>query len=99
MNGFDIKAEFLQPWSTFVVKTALPPIILEKMIKITDEVIANAEGMGAMTSGTEQPKFGITDHGASATFIPAEIPMELEILEREDVMEFFLDVSRQYVIQ
>jgi|TARA_B100000809_G_scaffold199016_1_gene198918 hypothetical protein len=98
-EGFEIRADFLQPWSTFVMKTSLPPIILEKMIKITDEVIANAEGMKAEMSGTEQPKFGVTDHDASTTFLPAEIPMELEILEREDVMEFFLDVARQYVIQ
>jgi len=95
----ELQVELLQPWSTFVMKTKLPPLILEKMIKITDELITNVESIGVGGGDSEQPKFGITDHGASATFIPAEIPMvKLEILEREDVMEFFLDVARQWVI-
>ena len=37
----EMEYELLQPWSTFVMKTQLPSKILEKMIRITDEVIAN----------------------------------------------------------
>ena len=37
----EIQFELLQPWSTFVMKTQLPSEFLEKMIKITDEIIAD----------------------------------------------------------
>ena len=32
-DGFQMQVEILQPWSTFVMKTQLPPPILEKMIR------------------------------------------------------------------
>ena len=35
---FKVHASFLQPWSTFVMSTTLPPPILEAMIKLSDEV-------------------------------------------------------------
>ena len=35
---FDMECEILQPWSTFITKTKLPPIIFEKLLKITDKV-------------------------------------------------------------
>ena len=38
-----MQVELLQPWSTFVMKTQLPPEILQKMLKITDELIASPE--------------------------------------------------------
>ena len=40
---FKMQFELLQPWSTFVMKTQLPPPILEKMIRITDKIVENAE--------------------------------------------------------
>ena len=40
---FKMHFELLQPWSTFVMKTQLPPKILEKMIKISDKIVDNAE--------------------------------------------------------
>ena len=40
-EGFEIRADFLQPWSTFVMKTQLPPEVLQTMIEITDQVIAD----------------------------------------------------------
>ena len=58
--------EFLQPWSTFVMKTQLPPPILEKMIRITDEIIENRTGSG-------------DDIGAGQ--IEDQFWIELEILE------------------
>ena len=41
METYEMQFELLQPWSTFVMKTKLPPPILEKMLKITDEIVAN----------------------------------------------------------
>ncbi len=39
----EMEVELLQPWSTFVMKTQLPPEVLQKMLKITDEIVANVE--------------------------------------------------------
>ena len=78
--------ELLQPWSTFVMKTQLPPPILEKMIRITDKIVDNAEN-----------EKSLGEHLAGQ--IKDELFVDHEILEREEVMGFFLDVSRNFVIQ
>ena len=83
---FQMHFELLQPWSTFVMKTQLPPPILEKMIRITDKIVDNAENEKS--------------HGEHlAGQIKNELWVDHEILEREEVMGFFLDVSRNFVIQ
>ena len=40
---YEINYELIQPWSTFVMKTTLPPEILQKMLKITNEIVKNIE--------------------------------------------------------
>ena len=82
----EIEIELLQPWSTFVMKTKLPPEILQKMLKITDEIIANTESMKVGESGGGQQ-------------FEDEFLIEYEILEREELMDFFMDVTQQFVIQ
>jgi len=83
---FELRCELLQPWSTFVMKTQLPPPILKKMIKITDEIIDNKES--AVSYGDKL-----------AGQIEDEFLIEEEILERENLMGFFLDVCKTYVVQ
>ena len=83
---FKMHFELLQPWSTFVMKTQLPPPILEKMIRITDKIVDNAENEKS--------------HGEHlAGQIKDELFVDHEILRKEEVMDFFLDVSRNFVIQ
>ena len=83
---FQMHFEMWQPWSTFIMKTTLPPPILEKMIKITDKIVENAENEKS--------------HGQHlAGQINDELFVEHEILQKEQVMDFFLDVSRNFVIQ
>ena len=77
-EGFQMQAEFLQPWSTFVLKTKLPPPILEEMIRISDEIVENREGKA-------------DDVGAGQIKDQFMIPMK--ILEREELMGFFLEYS------
>ena len=87
-EDFVMKAEFLQPWSTFVMKTVLPPIVLEKMIKITDDVIVNEKSRGNVDwekSGSGQ--------------MNDEFSVEPSILERENILGFFLEAARHFVIQ
>jgi len=79
-----MEIELLQPWSTFVMKTKLPSPILEKLIRITDEIVENREGRSVdVKAGQMKDKF--------------EIPFK--ILDQEELVEFFLDVCRNYVIQ
>ena len=83
---FKMHFELLQPWSTFIMKTQLPPKILEKMIRITDKIVDNAENERS--------------HGQHlAGQIEHELWVDHEILRKEEVMDFFLDVARNYVIQ
>ena len=83
---FKMHFELLQPWSTFVMKTKLPPPILEKMIRITDKIVDNAENEKIQG-----------EHLAGQ--IKNELWVDHEILEREELMGFFLDISRNFVIQ
>ena len=83
---FKMHFELLQPWSTFVMKTQLPQPILEKMIRISDKIVDNAENEKS--------------HGHNlAGQIKDELWVEHDILVKEEVMDFFLDVCRNYVIQ
>ena len=83
---FNMHFDLLQPWSTFVMKTQLPPPILEKMIRITDKIVDNAENEKS--------------HGEHlAGQIKDELWVEHSILEKEELMGFFLDVVRNFIIQ
>jgi hypothetical protein len=86
-EDFDIPFEQLQPWSTFVLKTILPPPILEKMIRITDEIVENRTGKGV---NNDEPGAGQ---------IEDQFWIESEILKREELLGFFLEVCRIYVVQ
>tara|TARA_B100001564_G_scaffold329483_1_gene314007 strand:- start:1376 stop:2077 length:702 start_codon:yes stop_codon:yes gene_type:complete len=83
-QSFEIKAEFLQPWSTFVMKIEMPRPILDKMIKITDELVENRD---SATSWGHDLAGQIED----------EFLIEFKILEQENLMNFFLDVCKTYI--
>ena len=84
-DGFWAEVTLLQPWSTFVMRTKLPPLIFKKMIKITDEIITNSKSMEKGQTGAGE--------------LEDEFLVEHEILEREDLLLFFLDLTRQFAIQ
>ena len=75
--------ELLQPWSTFVMKSALPSSILEKMIRITDEIVDSELQWEADTGSVMEDQFLI----------------DFEILEQEEVMNYFLDACRTFVVE
>ena len=85
MNNGDMRYKLLQPWSTFVMITKVPPSILEKMIKITDEIVTNVKSMPPGATGSGQLK--------------DEFSLEQEILEREGLLKYFLHMTRQFVIE
>ena len=82
----EIPVEFLQPWSTFVMKTQLPPPILEKLIKITDEIIEDqaikSENI-ALSDGLLEDQFKIRE----------------EKLEGTGIVEFCGGCVKNYIIQ
>ena len=85
---FDMHFKLFQPWSTFVIATKLPPLILEKMLKITNEIVTN---------GKSEEKVDWEKSGSAQ--MEDEFSVKLKILERENVMEFFLFAVRHFTIQ
>jgi len=83
-NNFQMPAKLLQPWSTFVLVTTLPSLILEKMIRITDEIVEDRSAGNAHLEAGQ---------------VEDQLVIDLEILEREELMSFFLDVCKSYVVQ
>ena len=85
-ENFEMNFDLLQPWSTFVMKTKLPPSILQTMIRITDMIVDKTENQHS--------------HGHNlAGQIKDELWINPEILEKENVMGFFLDVVRNFIIK
>ena len=81
---FEIKIEMIQPWSVPVFKTTLPPEVLQTMIEISDQVIADKE---------------TKSHGEYlAGQIDSELLVEHDLLEQSGVMGFFLGAVRQFVM-
>ena len=81
---YEISLTMLQPWSTPVMKTELPPEVLQTMIKISDEIIADKEAKS---------------HGHNlAGQIDTELLIEHDFLEQSGMMGFFLGAVRQYVM-
>jgi len=82
---YEMNIEMIQPWSVPVFKTTLPPDVLQTMIEISDQVIADkdAKSHGEYLAGQ----------------IDTELLVEHILLEQTGVMGFFLGSIRQFVIQ
>ena len=82
---FDMECEILQPWSTFIMKTKLPPIIFEKLLKITDKV------------STERKPHGIEQK--ESEYFKEFHWLEHSLFERENILEFFINAIKNFAIQ
>ena len=82
---YELSLQLLQPWSTPILKTKLPPKILQTMIEISDIMVADKE---AKSWG----------HNLAGQ-IERELIVDHDILHQTGVMEFFLGTVREYVIQ
>ena len=82
ITDFDI----FHPWSTFVLGTTLPSEVLERMIKLTDEIIEDRAG---------------TSDDTGAAQIEDEFLIDLEKFAQEEVQsfEFLMEACGTYVIQ
>ena len=83
-QSYEMEISLIQPWSVPVLKTKLPPDILQIMTKISDQIIADkkAENYGPQLVGQ----------------IEKELKIENTILEQTGVISFFLEAVRQFVI-
>jgi len=81
---YKMEYDLIQPWSTPVMKTTLPPNVLQTMIEISDLIIVDkeAESHGNFLVGQ----------------IEKELLIEHHILKQTGVMDFFLDAVRQFII-
>jgi len=85
-KSFEMPVELLQPWSTFVLSSTLPSHILKKMIKITDKILEDKEA---------EQKAGKNLVGQ----IENEYFIAPNILKREGLIQFFLDMCKFYLTQ
>ena len=83
-KSYEMDITVLQPWSTPVMKMKLPPEILQTMIEISDQVIADKE---AKSWG----------HNLAGQ-IDSELLIEQNILEQTGMLGFFMGVVRQFVM-
>ena len=84
-NIYEMDVQLIQPWSVPIFKTILPPDILQKMIAISDQIIADKE---------------TKSHGEYlAGQIDSELLVEHDLLEQTGMMGFFMAAIRQFVIQ
>ena len=81
----EFQYEILQPWSTFVMKTQLPPDVFQKMTKITDEIVERGEPDASLQVGAGEMK--------------KQLSIDFKILEQVGLMEYFLQACKQYIIQ
>ena len=81
---YEMDITVLQPWSTPVLKMKLPPEVLQTMIEITDQVIADKE---AKSWG----------HNLAGQ-IDSELLIEQNILEQTGMLGFFMGAVRQFVM-
>ena len=81
---YEMEVQLIQPWSVPVFKTTLPPDILQAMIEISDQVIADKE---------------TKSHGEYlAGQIDSELLVEHDLLEQSGMMGFFMGAVRQFII-
>jgi hypothetical protein len=82
---YNMDVQLIQPWSVPIFKTTLPPDVLQTMIEISDQVIADKDAKS---------------HGGNlAGQIDSELLVEHDLLEQAGVMGFFMGAVRQFVIQ
>ena len=83
-KSYNMEVHLIQPWSVPVFKTTLPPEVLQTMIEISDQVIADKE---------------TKSHGEYlAGQIDSELLVEHDLLEQSGMMGFFIGAVRQFII-
>ena len=85
---YEMQYVLLQPWSTFVMKTRLPQEVFVKMLRISDEIVENKLDKDGVPT---------TKKRVGAGQVEDQFFIDLEILEREEILEYFSGVCTHYV--
>ena len=83
-ENYELKINFLQPWSIPVLQTTLPPHILNTMIELTDEVIADKK-----SASHNELLLGQID---------TELTVSPKLLEKAGVINFLNNIVRHFVL-
>ena len=84
-QSFKMSYNLHKPWADILFETTLPPPFLEKMIEISDEVLADSKR--------------ISWGGNLAGQIKEELLIEPKVLKKENVLDFFGNMVQEYVHQ
>jgi uncharacterized protein (TIGR02466 family) len=84
-QSFQMSYILHRPWSDILFETTLPPMILEKMIELSDEVLADSKR--------------ISWGGNLAGQIKEELLIEPKLLEKENLIDFFGNMVQEYIHQ
>ena len=82
---FQMSYHLHKPWADILFETSLPPMVLEKMIEISDKVLADSKR--------------ISWGGNLAGQIKEELLIEPELLKKENLLDFFGNMVQEYVHQ
>ena len=82
---FQMSYTLHRPWSDILFETSLPPTVLEKMIEISDKVLADSKR--------------ISWGGNLAGQIKEELLIEPKLLKKENLLDFFGNMVQEYVHQ
>jgi len=84
-QSFQMSYTLHRPWADILFETTLPLMVLEKMIEISDEVLADSRR--------------ISWGGNLAGQIKEELLIEPELLKKENLLDFFGNMVQEYVHQ
>ena len=83
-KSFELPMDLLQPWSVPVMRTKLPQYVLDGMIKLTDDMIADENSIS---------------HGPGLVGqIKTELTVDVERLKKNNLDKFFDTMIKQFVI-
>ena len=84
-QSFQMSYTLHRPWSDILFETTLPPMVLEKMIEISDEVLADSKRISWGENLAGQ--------------IKEELLIEPKLLKKENLLDFFGNMVQEYVHQ
>ena len=84
-QSFQMSYTLHRPWSDILFETTLPPMILEKMIELSDEVLADSKRISWGKNLAGQ--------------IKEELLIEPKLLEKEKLIDFFGNMVQEYIHQ
>jgi uncharacterized protein (TIGR02466 family) len=83
-KSFELPMDLLQPWSVPVMRTKLPQYVLDGMLELTDDMIADENSISHGTELVGQ--------------IKTELTVDVERLKKNNLDKFFDTMIKQFVI-